>query len=465
MLYNFFRAISYNVFNIFLYKIILQTHQVALFSVLSSQLFGLAGTLFSSIYFLISVTNIGFDYFIITHHNIYTASQNNFKKLIPLFIARLFCIVLALILLWYINHYILLSPVTNILTHTTPLLLSVIIFIFISESIKKSLDVLAQMSFLQKSISIFDITTLLMYVAFVWSYYFMYNSITLYTIFMPMAVISLIECYLLARIIKNFYAHLPLEDKAVTTPLPREIFANQVINYINQIAKALFSPNFFIIVLACYLGLSKVGHIKLFTDIIVLLYMLLNRSFGLPTAALFSSMARQANIDKDQEKISVSQQTFMKVINWYTQFLYALGITISFIIGTCFIGTTCFSSAVIFNIILFIFAGFIEYLVIAYEKWYLTQGKAWILGVANSINLAMYGLLFLLMHYVVQIPAEFILVPIILFRLCFIIAIMYTTHRIWGITLSWRIRKLTIIISTITSLLIYLVNYYILITP
>ncbi len=463
--YNFLRAISYNVFNIFLYKIILQLHQVALFSVISSQLFGLAGTLFSSIYFLISVTNIGFDYFIITYHNIYTASQENFKKLIPLFIARLCCIFVTLILVWYINHYILLCPVTNILTHTTPLLLAIIVGIFISESIKKSLDVLAQMSFLQKSISIFDITTLLMYVGFVWSSYFIYHQITLYTIFIPMLIISLIECYLLAQVIKNFYYELPAKNRTVTTPLRREIFANQIVNYVNQIAKALFSPNFFIIVLACYLGLSKVGHIKLFTDIIVLLYMLLNRSFGLPTAALFSSITRQANIDKDQEKISVSQQTFMKVINWYTQFLYVLGITISFIIGTCFVGNACFSSAVIFNIILFIFAGFIEYLVIAYEKWYLTQGKAWILGIANSINLAMYGLLFLLMRYVISIPAEFILMPIILFRLCFIIAIMYISHRIWGITLSWRIRKLTIVISAIVSLLIYLVNYYILITP
>lgn len=465
MLYNFFRAISYNVVNIFLYKIILQLHQIALFNTISSQLFGLSGTLFSSIYFLISVTNIGFDYFIITHHSTYTASQKNFKKLIPLFAARLFCIVLVLIALWYINYYIAVCPVTTIITHTTPLLLAIIIFIFVSESIKKSLDVLAQMSFLQRSISIFDITTLLMYVAFVWGSYFLSHSITLYTIFIPMALISCVECCLLARAIYLLYVKIPQDTPSIVTPAAREIFSNQVINYINQIAKALFSPNFFIIILACYVGLAKVGHIKLFTDLIVLLYMLLNRSFGLPTAALFSSMARQANIDKDQEKVSVSQQTFIKVINWYTQFLYALGITITSIVVTCLLNKTMsMSSAVIFNIILFIFAGFIEYLVIAYEKWYLTQGKAWILAIANSINLMMYGLLFFLIRYVIQIPAEFILLPIILFRLCFIMAIMHITHKIWGISITARIHRLTIIVSIFTSIVIYAVNYYILIT-
>ncbi len=462
MLYNFFKAISYNVFNIFLYKIILQIHQIALFNVISSQLFGLAGTLFSSIYFLISITNIGFDYFIITHHNQYTVSQKNFKKLIPLFIARIFCIVLVLLFLWYINYYIFLCPVTTITTHTTPLLLAVIIFIFISESIKKSLDVLAQMSFLQKSISIFDITTLLLYVASIWSYYCIYGTINLYTIFVPMAIISSIECYLLSCALKRFYDHLPEDDPSVSTPLPHEILAHQIINYINQIAKALFSPNFFIMVLACYLGLSKVGRIKLFTDIMVLLYMLLNRCFGLPTAALFSSIAKQTSLDKSQDIISVSEKTFMKVINWYIQFLYVLVALMSSIMIFCSMDAFCFSSPVILNIILFIFASFIEYLIIAYEKWYLTQGKAWILAIANGINLIAYGLLFVV-RMILFIPAEFILVPIILLRLCFIIGIMYTTYRLWGIRLLYGIQKLTIMLSGLIVILIYFVNYYILI--
>lgn len=462
VLYNFFRAISYNILNVFLYKIILQTHQLLLFSVVSSQLFGLAGTLFSSIYFLISVTNIGFDYFIITHHNVYTASQKNFKKLIPLFLARLACIFIVLILIWYINQHIMLCSVTNIIERTTPLLLTVIISIFISESIKKSLDVLAQMSFLQRSISMFDISTLIMYVLFVWSYYFAFHQVTLFTIFVPMAIISIVECYLLTKAIYKFYKNLPAESTTIT-PSPREVIGYQVINYINQIAKALFSPNFFIIVLACYVGLSKVGHIKLFTDIIVLLYMVLNRSFGLPTAALFSSIAKQAIIDQDQEKLSFSLQAFTKVITWYTQFLYALGITISSIVAACFLGSVCFSSVVLFNIILFIFAGFIEYLVIAYEKWYLTQGKSWILALANGINLVLYAILFIVMHFI-HIPAEFILIPIIFFRLLFIVSIMYIAHRIWGIRVSWRIKFLTILISTLVSLLIYVINYYILIT-
>ena len=149
-----------------------------------------------------------------------------------------------------------------------------------------------------------------------------------------MAIISLLESILLTRTIFQFYKTLSQDDSHTATPKAFEIFKNQLINYSNQIAKALFSPNFFIIILACYLGLAKVGHIKLFTDIIVLLYMLLNRSFGLPAAALFSSVAKQKVLDSSQDQASLSQITFIKVINWYIQFLYTLGIIISYIVTT-----------------------------------------------------------------------------------------------------------------------------------
>jgi hypothetical protein len=460
---HFFKAISYNAVNIFLYKIILQLHQTALFFTISATMFGLIGTLFSSIYFLISITNIGFDYFIITHHASYTASQKNFKKLIPIFIVRLITVLLVIVSLWVINYYYKLCPVSNILDHTTPQLLIIMVLIFISETIKKSLDALAQMSFLQRSISIFDISTLLIYVAFVWGSYFISHQISLFTIFIPMAFISILECYLLTHALISFYHRLPLEASGQVTPVTKVIIVHQLINYINQIAKALFSPNFFIIVLACHFGLSKAGQIKIFTDTIVLLYMVLNRSFGLPTAALFSSMAKQVDslknpIDSTQGTFAGSLQIFAKVTNWYIQFLYALGFIIIALLFSCYAHHDSFSVSILYNVILFIFAGFMEYLLIAYEKWYLTQNKSWILAIINGINLAMYALLFLVSSY---IPNNFILLPIILFRTAIVASIIYITHRIWNIVPSFRIHTWTIVITATICSTIFIVQFLI----
>jgi hypothetical protein len=440
---HFFKAITYNVANIFLYKIILQLHQTALFFIIPSTMFGLIGTLFSSIYFLISITNIGFDYFIIMHHSSYTSCQKNFKKLFFIFIARLITVLCIIILLWFINNHYKLCPVSNILNHTNPLLLTIIVFIFISESIKKSLDALAQMSFLQRSITFFDISTIIMYAFFVWSSYFLFQSISLYTIFIPMAFISILECYLLTNAIRSFYNRLPAADSRHPTPQVKEIITHQIINYINQITKALFSPNFFILIFACYFGLSKAGYIKLFTDSIVLLYMLLNRSFGLPTAALFSSLSKDSD---------TSSKVFIKITNWYIQFLYALAMTIALLFY--FYGNNdSFSSSIVSNVIIFIFAGFIEYLLIAYEKWYLTQNKSLILATINGVNLLGYLLLFLVCTYYSDMPLVLgsVLMPIIILRVLSLISIIYVTHKIWHITPSFKITHWTILVTLFTT--------------
>lgn len=453
---HFFKAITYNIVNIFLYKIILQLHQTTLFFTIAAPMFGLVGTLFSSVYFLISVTNIGFDYFIISHHNNYTSCQKNFKKIIPIFIARLITVLFVIILLWIINHHYKLCPVANILDHTTPPLLAIIVFIFISESIKKSLDALAQMSFLQRSITFFDISTLLMYVIFVWGYYFLYKDISLYTIFLPMAFISIFECFLLTRTIIAFYSRLPMSCSNHTTPSPKVIITQQVINYINQITKALFSPNFFIILFACYFGLSKAGYIKLCTDGIILLYMLLNRSFGLPTAALFSSLGKSSSQDLEQQKVATS--TFIKITNWYIQFLYALAIIIFILLSSFYNGNVSLSASILWNVILFIFASFIEYLLIAYEKWYLTQDRSWVLAIINGINLLGYGLLFLVSNYV---SSNFILLPIILLRILIVTLIIYSTNYIWRISPNFRINRWTIIATAVITFIIFGIQFLI----
>jgi len=445
MFHNFFQAIAWNVFNVFLYKIILQTHTSCLFLVTSRELFGISGTLFSTIYFLISVTNIGFDYFIITHHNSYTQSRQHFKKLFYLFIVRILMLGLflwiAYIGMHYGAHY---KPIQFLLHSAPPLLLLIVTTIFVTENLKKSLDVVAQMAFLQKTITIFDISTLLLYLTLVWSAYFIQGSMTLYTIFIPMSIISIIECMLLTQRIYRYYQSMPLHapDQSYVVPSRTTVIMQQATNYVNQITKALFSPNFFIIVLAYHLGVSKAGYIKLFTDIIILLYMLLNRSFGLPSAALFASITQ-----KNPNDPQLIKNTFLTITNWYIQFLYALGFTLLAIMVSCLSMQTCMSSAITFNIALFVFAGFIEYIMISYEKWYLTQNAAFMLATINALSLIPYSFL---LYYTSAMPPSFMLTPLIFLRLYTIIIVIYMTYRTWNIKPTWSIHTNTIIATLVS---------------
>ena len=56
-----------------------------------------------------------------------------------------------------------------------------------------------------------------------------------------------VYCLLLWFIIK-FYDKLPYQNSMLPTPKTKVIVIHQIINYINQITKALFSPNFFILI-------------------------------------------------------------------------------------------------------------------------------------------------------------------------------------------------------------------------
>src|SRR3990167_570042 len=166
----FLSALFWNAFNVFLYKIILQTHQVCLFYIITKELFGISGTLFSTMYLLISLTNFGFDYSLFAFHRYYITSQNHFKKIMHQSIVRILIILAtAACLLWISQNFTHVPQVAFITQYLTPALTFLLIFIFITESLKKSCELFAQLSFLNKTITLVEITTLFTYISMVWS--------------------------------------------------------------------------------------------------------------------------------------------------------------------------------------------------------------------------------------------------------------------------------------------------------
>jgi hypothetical protein len=450
----FIHAIFWNILNVFLYKIILQIHQACLFYVISKELFGISGTLFSTIYLLINLTNFGFDYSLFAFHRYYTNSQKDFKLLISQAIKRIAVIFITTIsLLFTVHHFSYLPQVSFLTSFISPGLMALLTIIFISESLKKSLELFAHLSFLNKTITIVEIATLSCYVAIVWGFYFLYSYINLYTIFVPMCITSCFELCLLFKRLHTFYHTLALNStNEPQAPTSRTVMINQATNYINQIAKAIFSPNFIIIFLAYHLGMSKAGYIKLIIDIIILLYMLLNRAVGIPSAALMSQASGLKN-----SLMPNFQETFLKITNGYIQFLYALALTLIFALGPCFVQTylaqsAYFNSILIINILLFTFAGFIEYLIITYEKLFLTQGASATLAIINGCSLV---ILLPVLNFIC-LPPSYILMPFIMIRLCSASIIAIVTYKIWHLRPTLKLHPYTAIASLIMFFILFL---------
>lgn len=442
---TFFHAAAWNALNVFLYKIILQTHQACLFYVISKELFGISGTLFSTIYLLINLTNFGFDYSLFAFHQYYTTCQNNFKKMMHHFLLRSLVILSTTgILLPLLHHFAYLPQISFIAQFTPISLIMILTTLFISESIKKSLELFAHLSFLNKTITLVEIFTLMLYVSMIWSYYFIFGYINLYTIFIFMCMTSWIELFMVLQRLKTFQKTLPLHCPAQSEPTRHEIISNQIVNYINQITKALFSPNLMIIFLAYHLGMLKAGFIKLIIDIIILLYMLLNRAVGIPSGALMSRRATIAEPD-----LPHFSTTFLKITNAYIQFLYALLIISCAAMIPCIFKTTCLNTTLTINILFFMIAGFLEYLIITYEKLYVTQGAS---GKLAFINF--FGLLSMMpaLWYSSLLPQTYLLLPFIIIRLCSFICIAWVTYKTWNVTPSFQIKLKTILITLLPAI-------------
>lgn len=450
----FVKALVWNTINVFLYKILLQIHQASLFYVISKELFGISGTLFSSIYLAVSLTNFGFDYSLFAFYQYYRTSQHHFIRVVKqLLIRSVIVMITAMIMSLLIIHYQQIPNIAFIARNIPLTLLPFIISIFITESMKKSFETLAHLSFLNKAITIIDIGCLSTYIALVWSLYLTTGFIDLHVMFIPMAIISWIELCALARRLYTFYQQLPntkesmWEQSSNPHPTSREVISNQAVNYINQITKAIFSPNFIIIFLAYHLGMIKAGYIKLVIDFIILSYMLLNRAVGIPSGAILSNSSTvKSLVTQDPNQQPTFKITFLKITNSYIQFLYVFAITtiaaiVPFFLKTNHVATTTpWNVTIMANILFFALAGFMEYIIITYEKLFLTQGAAGKLALINAVSLCC---ILLAIHGAPNLPVHFLLLPFIVIRICTIGTIILVAYNTWYLLPSFMIRPKT----------------------
>ena len=437
MYQKFIQAITWNSINLFLYKIILLLHQILLFKVIPKELYGLSGTLFATIYFMIGITGFGFDYTLLNLFANYNKSQELTQELIAKFITRaatVLCIAFVLCTILYsYNTY----PIIAFFTKETPgSLFPYIFLIFISESLKKNVDSLSQLLFLNKQIAIVQIAMILSYVATVWTAFYLTGFITLHTIFIPMATISYIELLLMIVIIRSKYKVVVANKKFIAS----ETYKYQLYNYGNQVSKNLFSPNFLMIYISYNLGLSQAGDIRFFTNIITLLHMFFNRVIGMPSAAMLAQAKK--------ESLAKIKNVFLTITNNYIQLLYVTGLlTLAIILPQLN------NSFLYIHILLFIVIGFIEYITLTYEKFFIIQKESKLLAKINGISFIV------LVTILATVPThpKFLLLPIFAIRLLSTLLIGYSSYKKWNLLPSFKPHKIVFFLTMF--LVILFLNY------
>ena len=260
-----------------------------------------------------------------------------------------------------------------------------------------------QLAFLNKQIACAEITMLTTYIITVWTIFRVQGNLTLYTILIPMLITSSVElCYLLYHFFK-FYKKLP--ERMNTSPISLQIiFKQRIYNYINQIAKTIYSPNSMTIFFAYLLGFQQAATIKLFTNIITLCYTCISKSIGVTIGATFSAI--------NQMPLPAIQSFFKDVTKRYFQLLYILSLVIMIIVGYSYY-FSIITGIMAIHILLFFGISFFEHVSITYEQLFMTQHAANILAIINCVSLialgaCVYAYIFKMIHPAIIIVIFFV---------------------------------------------------------
>ncbi|NBV40594.1 hypothetical protein EBR77_02010 [bacterium] len=397
-LYSLYKnALFWNIQSALVYKLLLITHQTFLFYITPQELFGHAGTLFASLFFLISITNFGFDYSLISLFSRQYTDKKNIS-IVRFLIYKIIssCIVAGII--WYAYHTLHISYLSFLFQKLSPWVMYTYLSLYITENTKKTLALHADLSFQNKQHFFVEIGSLLGYICTVWGIYFYTQTIDLPILIVPFSVWSLIECILLFWFVSTTISQ-------TKTGHAVSILSDQPLNYINQMFKTLYSTNSLFMIVSWQYGFAKVGSIKLLLDGISFLHTFLYKTIGTPLAALYARDQHIPHLQRTLQSYSIT-----------------LGITWTCIIIAMSLYHYLYSSIPeIITLVCIISISFLEYAQIPYEKILLVQQKAWIIFMYYSVGIIQGGIICVVATYLhIHIPFIFFIFMSKMYALLFI---------------------------------------------
>ena len=406
------------------YQLMLFGHQCALYHILSAAEYGKMGALFSLVYLGVALFNFGLDSSISPFFLHATRSKRDAWQSIILPTAIHFGM-LSLIATTSIGALYVFGLPSFL--HTIPRSFFILVgLIFISEALKKTVRTILHCAFKNHLTTATELATITSYIGTVWTLHFFGYPLNLYTLFIPMAITSLLSLTLLCFITHSWYNSLP--DLEQSPPLTGRILKHRVCAYGTQLSNIFFSANFLVPLFAWQFGVEYAAILKLISYFTYFIHTIIHKVFGISLQACFAALK--------QEDISVKQRFFVTITNNLYQLLY--GIFIFFAINHQRILSLKqlsldYSAAVVGY--LFLIGTLIENFLVSYEQLYQTEEKTIYLSMLNIINILLLG--FFVTTHSINSPITFLLIFIAL-RLCTIAGIAMGAFYLWRIRLEWK---------------------------
>ncbi|MDP3787720.1 MAG: hypothetical protein Q8Q60_00200 [Candidatus Chromulinivorax sp.] len=419
----FIKALAWNSSSTFMYKIALLAHQILLYSIISHTLYGLQSSLFAIIYIAIALTNFGFEETLLPFFSIFLQSKNQFMQLWSHFIWHIVIVAAMALCMYMIMMHGHGEFLHNMRMHCNKNIIFIIAIIFFVESIKKSLVAMMQLAFLNKQIAYAEISMLIAYISMVWVTFTIQGQVTLYTIFIPMAITSTLELWYVLHHVLQFYRTLPNLENRSQIAL-KLIFQQRIYNYINQIIKTIYSPNSLTIFFAYLLGFQQAATIKFFTNIITLCYTCISKSIGITTGATFSAMKHMP--------LPVIQDFFHDITRRYFQFLYILTFVLIVVLGYSYY-SSIITKIMALHILLFFCISYLESISITYEQLFMSQHASKLLAIINLSGFAILCAWGYIYHYCNMNSIVFMIIFMGI-KILLVKVMQFFAKNYWGVT-------------------------------
>jgi hypothetical protein len=380
---QFLSGIKWNTIEACLYQGILWGYHVTLFSSFDRAFYGTVGILFSLLYIGVTLCTLGLDSALSPFIRQYTQSKTAFRALlgrqcIPNLIT--YC---GLILFAYgydINNllrYLGLSPIDQSM-------IIILTILLIVESIKKVIKTFLGLLFYNQQLATIEISYIIVYMTTVAGLCYVRVPMTLYVIFLPMLIYSIIIAIILAGFLYRRYHQLPDDSYSADARLIKRITQSRIFGYINQLGHLIFSGNM-LVLFAAQLGISYAAVAKIMTTSIQLVSTITQKIIGQASEAAFAHAHAYATHEK---------QSLFSLANYYAQiviiglFAFCCALNHKAIAGHV-TSSDIHTNAMIlaFSILLLI-----EPFFMTYEKKYLIEEKGRYLSYYHLTMITLFGL-------------------------------------------------------------------------
>lgn len=441
---KFIRGLRWNALESILYHCIFLGHQILLFKTIDRQLYGLSSTLIAALYAVVMIANLGLDQ---TFGPLFSKAKQN-KALFTAIVWKQLLVQCALLsagalLFLYGNIFFVSSKIGSSLTISL-----ICCALILSEGIKKSLRTLLQLAFLNPVTTTVEVATIASYVLLVWGWYFLAGPITLLVLFVPFIITSILSVSTLLAFLYQFYKQVPSTGTILTTEktaLTQRIIKNRFYSALYSTGQQLFSSNILIPTIALHSGLVAAGIFNLIASFSYSLTSIFHKVGGFTTQALLAHIK--------EGDIHIKRETFAFIIR---EILHIIAAIIIFLIinyqkilsfNHSFIATDWLVPA-------YLYLGIIlaEYLVIAYEKFYLNEERAEYLVLFYLATIITCSLV---LFFSASLSATQLLASLLAIRIVSFVILAIISYRHWGIRPKGSISAWYLIATLIASTLFY----------